>query len=165
MASISKLPNGSRVLQYFDKQGNRKTIHLGRVDRKSAETIRVHVEHLVSARYLGGLAVPAATAGWLATAEGRLRNKLVRAGLVPDQPGGISAAIDLATRFPAFAVSEWIGHTEAVSRAFYLRITPQLLAAAKNFVRLESAAKSAAHKSGNGWQEGEAPLRGDCGSA
>ena len=60
-----------------------------------------------------------------------------------------SAAIDLAMRFPAFAVSEWLGHTEAVSEAFYLRITPELQAQAAQYTRLEppeEAAQKAAQK-------------------
>jgi len=47
-----------------------------------------------------------------------------------------SSAIDLAMRFPAFAVAEWLGHTEAVSQAFYLRITPELQAQAAQYTRL-----------------------------
>ena len=60
-----------------------------------------------------------------------------------------SAAIDLAMRFPAFAVSEWLGHTEAVSEAFYLRITPELQAQAAQYTRLEppeDAARKAAQQ-------------------
>ena len=47
-----------------------------------------------------------------------------------------SAAIDLATKFPAFAVTEWMGHSQAVSEAFYLRMTPELEAQAMAFTRL-----------------------------
>jgi integrase len=47
-----------------------------------------------------------------------------------------SAAIDLAMRFPSFAVAEWLGHTEAVSQAFYLRITPELQSQAASYTRL-----------------------------
>jgi integrase len=54
-----------------------------------------------------------------------------------------SAAIDLAMRFPAFAVSEWLGHTEAVSQAFYLRITPELQAQAAQYTRLEPPEEAA----------------------
>lgn len=54
-----------------------------------------------------------------------------------------SAAIDLATHFPAFAVREWLGHSEAVAESFYLRITPQLEADARNFHRLQAAQKAA----------------------
>jgi len=60
-----------------------------------------------------------------------------------------SAAIDLAMHFPAFAVAEWLGHTEAVSEAFYLRITPELQAKAAQYTRLEPtepAARNAARK-------------------
>jgi len=54
-----------------------------------------------------------------------------------------STAIDWAMRFPAFAVCGWMGHNEAVSQAFYLRITPELQTQATQYARLDVGDKVA----------------------
>ena len=64
-----------------------------------------------------------------------------------------SAAIDLASTFPAFAVSEWLGRSPAVSEAFYLRITPQLEADVRKFQRLQAARKPAQQMHAQGCME------------
>lgn len=46
MASLAREGKGWRIL-FVDPAGTRKTIRLGRVDKKGAESIRVHVENLL----------------------------------------------------------------------------------------------------------------------
>jgi hypothetical protein len=53
MASIANDPNGRRRILFIAPDGRRKTIRLGKVPQRAAETIRVHVEHLVSAAASG----------------------------------------------------------------------------------------------------------------
>ena len=43
MASISDDPNGRRRILFVAPDGSRKTIRLGKIDRKSAEAINRHV--------------------------------------------------------------------------------------------------------------------------
>src|SRR5690349_2078823 len=81
MASIADDPNGRRRILFVAPDGSRKTIRLGKIDRKSAEGIRRHVEALLSAR-IGGQPVPRESAAWLAGVGASLRDKLAAVGLV-----------------------------------------------------------------------------------
>src|SRR5262249_20710551 len=60
---------------------SRKTIRLGKCDRKSAEAIARHVEALLAAK-IGGQPVPRDTAVWLTEIGPTLRDKLAAVGLV-----------------------------------------------------------------------------------
>lgn len=68
-----------------------------------------------------------------------------------------SCAIDLAMRFPSFAVSEWTGHTQAVSEAFYLRITPELEAGVQNFRRIEAKQNAKQQTAAPGGKRSQTP--------
>lgn len=65
MASVSKDGKGWRILSTVP-DGKRKTLRLGRTDKKTAESVRVHVEALLAAR-MSGLPLQLATAAWLTT--------------------------------------------------------------------------------------------------
>ncbi|GAB6187542.1 tyrosine-type recombinase/integrase [Thermopirellula anaerolimosa] len=80
MASVAKDGKGWRIL-FSAPDGRRKTIRLGRVDKKTAESIRVHVEALLAAR-ISGLPVRQATATWLSTIGDALKERLARALLI-----------------------------------------------------------------------------------
>jgi len=64
--------------------GRRKTIRLGKVSQRAAETFRTHVEHLVSAA-IGGHAPADATVRWVAGLDDRMTCKLARVGLVRER--------------------------------------------------------------------------------
>jgi len=81
VASISKRPNGHKRLHFTDAEGIRRTIYLGKIDIKTAETIRHHVEVLIACQ-TSGSPVPPATAQWLAEIPDWLHEKLAKAGLV-----------------------------------------------------------------------------------
>jgi len=85
MASIVNDPNGRRRIQFVSPDGKRKTIRLGKIDRKTAEGICRHVEALLVAK-ISGQPVPRDTAVWLTTIGEKLRQRLVRVGLVDDTP-------------------------------------------------------------------------------
>ena len=93
MASIVNDPNGRRRIQFVSPDGKRKTIRLGKVDRKTAEGVCRQVEHLLAAR-LSGQPIPRDTAVWLTTIGDTLRQRLARVGL-----------LDLAPATPT--VSQW----------------------------------------------------------
>jgi integrase len=85
MASVINDPNGRRRIQFVSPDGKRKTIRLGKIDRRMAEGIARHVEHLLAAR-LSGQLIPRDTAVWLASIGEKLRQRLARVGLVDDMP-------------------------------------------------------------------------------
>lgn len=84
MASIAKDGKGWRIL-FVAPDGKRKTVRLGLVDKKTAQSIRVHVEALLAAR-ISGLPVQQATAAWLNAIGEPLRQKLTHAGLIDAKP-------------------------------------------------------------------------------
>src|SRR5438874_11249754 len=81
MASIVNDPNGRRRILFVAPDGSRKTIRLGKTDRKSAESICRHVEALLGAQ-MGGQPIPRDTAAWLAGIGAALRDRLAAVGLV-----------------------------------------------------------------------------------
>lgn len=80
MACVAKDNRGWRVL-FVAPDGARKTLRLGPVDKRTAESIRCHVESLLEAR-ITGQAAPRQTAVWLSTVGDKLRQRLARVGLV-----------------------------------------------------------------------------------
>lgn len=86
MASIGNDPGGRRrILFECPTSGKRKTLRLGQCDLKAAQSIRVHVEHLLTSK-LTGTAPPQATAAWLSALSPTLRERLVAVGLTDPLP-------------------------------------------------------------------------------
>lgn len=81
MASISNDPNGRRRILFVAPDEIRKSIRLGKCDRKSAEAIARHVEALLAAK-IGGQPITRDTAAWVANIGPSLRDKLAAVGLV-----------------------------------------------------------------------------------
>lgn len=84
MASIADDPGGRRRILFVAPEGSRKTVRLGKIDRKSAESICRHVEALLSSK-IGGQPIPRDTAAWLTTIGEKLRDKLASVGLIEPQ--------------------------------------------------------------------------------
>jgi len=82
MASISREPGGRRVIQFVAGDGKRRSIRLGKVSQRTAEAVKVKVEHLIAAS-ITGHALERETARWVVGLDFRLRNKLASVGLVP----------------------------------------------------------------------------------
>jgi len=82
MASISNDPNGRRTIQFVGSDGKRRSIRLGKVSQRLAESVQVRVEHLAAAQVTGG-AMAAETARWVADLDGQLADKLAAVGLIP----------------------------------------------------------------------------------
>ena len=80
MASIIDDANGRRRIQFVAPDGKRKAIRLGKIERKSAETIGRHVEALLVAK-LCGETIPRTTAVWLTQCGDTLKAKLAAVGL------------------------------------------------------------------------------------
>ncbi len=82
MASISSRKNGSRFITFFNGQRQRKTITLGTISKRSAESIKVRVEDLASA--LASHHAPKDdTVRWLSEIDDKLHDKLAKVGLTP----------------------------------------------------------------------------------
>ncbi|MCH7792472.1 MAG: hypothetical protein IID31_09365, partial [Planctomycetes bacterium] len=79
MASISNDGNGSKRLQFFDGK-NRKTVRLGKMSKRNAESVRAKIEAILAGNLTGSL--DPETARWVAQIEDGLHAKLARVGLV-----------------------------------------------------------------------------------
>ncbi|NMC20497.1 MAG: hypothetical protein GYA33_08765, partial [Thermogutta sp.] len=94
MASLINRPGGERRLQFVGHDGKRKTLRLGKLNRKAAESIRGHVEGLLEARRIGQ-PVRAETHVWLESIGQGLRAKLIRYGLIDGKPAvALSEAVE-----------------------------------------------------------------------
>ncbi|MBM3979086.1 MAG: site-specific integrase [Planctomycetes bacterium] len=85
MASVVDDPNGRRRILFVAPDEKRKTIRLGKIDRKSAESICRHVEHLLAGK-INGQPLPRDTAAWLTEVGAALKDKLAAVGLVAPPP-------------------------------------------------------------------------------
>ena len=81
MASIANDPDGRRRILFVAPDQCRKTIRLGKCDRKTADSILRHVEALLGAK-ICGQPTPRETAAWVSTIGHSLRDKLGAVGLV-----------------------------------------------------------------------------------
>jgi len=81
MASISSDANGTRRLQFVDREKKRRTLYLGPLSMKAAQTIATRVEALVTASRMG--TEPDRTAvEWVAEVSDDMADKLVKFGLI-----------------------------------------------------------------------------------
>jgi len=105
MASLSTDPHGRRRILFSGTDGKRKTLRLGRTPKKSAETIRTHVEHLLTCR-IAGTAPPDATARWVAGLGDDLHERLSRVGLVEPRGAGWTLGEMLDSFFATLGVRD-----------------------------------------------------------
>lgn len=82
MASIGKDKNGRKRILFFAADKKRKSIRLGKMPQKAAETIKTKVEYLVSST-ITGHPWDNETARWVAGLNEQLADKLAKAGLIP----------------------------------------------------------------------------------
>jgi len=85
MATIGNDPNGRRRILFVDADGSRKTIRLGKCDRRTAEAACRHVEALLASK-LSGQPIPRETATWLSGIGEKLKQRLAKAGLIDAEP-------------------------------------------------------------------------------
>ncbi|VTS00497.1 integrase family protein : Phage integrase family protein OS=Rhodopirellula maiorica SM1 GN=RMSM_04392 PE=4 SV=1: Phage_integrase [Tuwongella immobilis] len=93
MASLVNDPNGTRRIQFLSSDRKRKTIRLGKISKKDAESVRRHVEMILAAQ-LSGQPLPRETAVWLDAIGEQLKEKL--------------AAVDLIVLEERFTVEQWL---------------------------------------------------------
>ncbi len=76
MASIISEPAGRKRIQFFNGDGQRKSVRLGKATMKQAEAIKLRIEHLVLGQ------VDPETTRWLESCSDRLHAKIAKTGLV-----------------------------------------------------------------------------------
>ena len=81
MASVIDDPGGRRRISFVGPQG-RKTIYLGKVSRKAADSVNLRVEAILAANEQGQ-PLDFETAGWLGARPDAFYKKLAATGLVP----------------------------------------------------------------------------------
>jgi integrase len=86
MASISRGPDGKRIIQFVNPNRKRKSIRVGKVSQRTVEEIRLRVEYLNAANG-AGCPVDDVTAQWVGKICDALHKKLAKVGLVaPREP-------------------------------------------------------------------------------
>jgi len=80
MASISKFRNGRKRIQFIDDDRKRPCIRLGICDASAANTVKRHVERILTARRTN-TKIPPSTAKWLKGISSTMRCRMARAGL------------------------------------------------------------------------------------
>jgi integrase len=88
VASITREPNGRRLIQFVAKDGRRKSIRLGKMPQRLAEEVKVKVEAL-NAAAISGHTVDDEVAHWLAKLDHIMVEKLAAVGLVPRRQAAI----------------------------------------------------------------------------
>ena len=91
MASIGD-ENGRKRILFMSQDGKRKTIRLGKVAKRQAEAVKVHVEQLAQA-FSTNTAPPLATSQWPASLDSKLHAKLVAVGLAADRSPALAPTL------------------------------------------------------------------------
>jgi integrase len=112
MASIANDPGGKRRILFLDKNGDRKTIWLGKVSKRTANEIKTWVEAINTAA-IAGHSIDGETAKWLADIGDALHAKLTKVGLVT--PRQLAVPVE-PTRLGAFLESYIVGRTDIKPR-------------------------------------------------
>ena len=103
MASISTDKTGNRTLQFVAGDGKRRSIRLGKMTKKFADSIRTRVEHLNAAR-IGHTSLDNETAAWVSKIGDDLHAKLAAVGLIASR--GRSVSISLADYWKDFVAGK-----------------------------------------------------------
>lgn len=80
MASLANDPGGRRRILFIDADGGRKSLRLGKISRRQAESVKLRIEDLAGAKLSGGTPSDE-TSRWLASIDDALRDKLATVGL------------------------------------------------------------------------------------
>lgn len=81
MASITTGTNGIRRLQFSDETGIRRTVSLGKMPKKAAESVKGYVERILQSK-ISRCSLDNDASQWIAGLEGTLRDRLANVGLV-----------------------------------------------------------------------------------
>ena len=82
MAAINAEKNGCKRVLFYHSDGKRKTVRLGKVSKRIAQTAKFHIERLLAAT-IAGHSPELETAQWLAGIDDVIYSRLVKTKLVP----------------------------------------------------------------------------------
>jgi integrase len=88
MASISKAPNGCRTIKFVGIDGKRRSVRLGKVSQKQAESVKLRIEAL-NAADISKCPLDRDTAAWVEGIGADLAAKLAAVGLVPERESAL----------------------------------------------------------------------------
>ena len=94
MASIVSGNGGLRRIDYYNTARERKSLYLGKIPKKQAETILSHVEGIVSAQ-AANVSTPIETSVWLSSIGDKLFAKLVNQGLASERQAAVEKQKEL----------------------------------------------------------------------
>jgi len=80
MASIANDANGRKRILWKDHNGDRRTLRIGKANKRQAQEVKRHIEELAQAKRFG-LALSEQTREWLAAISPELHTRLADAGL------------------------------------------------------------------------------------
>jgi integrase len=80
MASIARDPGKRKRVLFVGPDGRRRTIRLGKMSVKKAESFKTNLENLITSKLTGSMDV--ATAKWIAELPDKIHGKLANAGLL-----------------------------------------------------------------------------------
>ncbi len=122
MASVSRDANGTKRVLFTDGEGERRSVRLGRASVKAAESFRLRIEALLSAKELHQ-SPDAELSAWLRDLPERMYARLARVGLVESRSkAAVVTLANLLDRFDAAA------SVKASTRAAYKQTTDSLRA-------------------------------------
>ena len=120
MASVSRDANGTKRVLFIGGDGKRRTIRLGRVPGKAAESVKLRVEALNAAR-ITGTPIDSDLAAWVRDLPDAMHERLARVGLVESRESAATITLDdLVDRFEQSAV------VKPATRAAYRQTTGSL---------------------------------------
>jgi integrase len=121
MASSSRDKDGSKRVQFIDRDGKRRTVRLGvDVPQKAVDDVCRRVAAL-NAAAITGTPIDGELARWVRNLPDAMHDKLARVGLVPSREQTAATLAQLVERFEAAAV------VKASTKAAYKQTTGSLL--------------------------------------
>lgn len=84
MASITKQPNGGKIIQFVGVDKIRRSLRLGKIPMKTAEGMKVKIEHLLAHR-ITKHSLDQSTATWLTEIEPDMLKRLTGVGLIDER--------------------------------------------------------------------------------
>jgi len=114
MASLSREKNGTYRIQFVDCHNKRRSVRLGAIPKKAAESVKTKVESL-AALAVARLPMDHETATWVGGIGDDLAGKLAAVGLIPERAKPLTLA-ELVERHNAESVREVKGGTVVMRR-------------------------------------------------
>ena len=81
MASITRQKNGRRTIQFVAGDGRRRSVRLGKLSQRMAESVKLRIELLLAAK-ISSQPLDTETALWLAAVDDSMADRLARVGLI-----------------------------------------------------------------------------------